>query len=62
MSELIYAIVLVFLGLYNWRITNKLVEAEEQIDGYNHLILQMAEELEALGSPHVKVIRDETVQ
>jgi beta-mannanase len=57
--ELLYALVLVLLGLYNWRITDKLVDAEIALEEYNNIILQMAEELESLGSPNVKIHHNE---
>jgi len=57
--ELLYAAVLVFLGIYNWRITDKLVDAEITLEQYNDLIISMAEELESLGSPNVKIQRNE---
>jgi hypothetical protein len=57
--EIAYAVVLVLLGIYNWRITDKLVDAEIALEEYNNIILQMAEELESLGSPNVKIQRNE---
>jgi hypothetical protein len=57
--ELLYAAVLVFLGIYNWRITDKLVDAEITLEQYNDLIISMAEELESLGSPNVTIQRNE---
>lgn len=47
------------LGIYNWVITSKYQDAKEQINNYNQLIIEMATELESLGSPNVKVIRNE---
>ena len=47
------------LGLYNWYITTKYHNAKEQITEAHELILQMARELQDLGSPNVKVIERE---
>lgn len=49
--ELLYAAVLIGLGIYNWKLTNKLNE-------YNDLIVAMAIELEQLGSPNIKIDRE----
>jgi len=46
---------LVLLGVYNWKLTNDLQEAYDQIDLANELILGMAHELQEYGSPNVKV-------
>jgi hypothetical protein len=59
MIELLYAIALIVLGIYNWFITNRLVNATITIQEYNEMILNMAEELESLGSPNVKITRNE---
>lgn len=59
MIELLYAGVLVGLGIYNWRIASRLYEAELMLDEYNELILNMAVELEELGSPNIKITKNE---
>lgn len=60
MNELfLLSLALVALGIYNWKLTNKLAEANETLDEYNSMIMEMALELEKLGSPNVKVYRNE---
>ena len=39
--------------------SNRIQELEEQINSYNDLVLGMAEELQELGSPNVKVVERE---
>jgi len=55
---LLVALVL-FLGVYNWRLITQVNDQEEQIAMANDLILTMAEELQSLGSPNVKVVERE---
>lgn len=50
---------LIGLGIYNWIITSKYQDLKEQIEIANDLIIQMATELQELGSPNVKVIKSE---
>jgi len=59
MMELIYAGVLVGLGIHNWIISSRLYKAEVILEEYNDIIVSMATELESLGSPNVKIIKDE---
>jgi len=46
---------IIVLGIYNWKLTDELYSAYEQIDLANELILGMAHELQDYGSPNVKV-------
>jgi len=55
---LLVALVL-FLGAYNWRLITQVNDQEEQLEMANDLILTMAEELQSLGSPNVKVVNRE---
>jgi cell division protein FtsL len=50
---------IIVLGVYNWNMNNRIQDLEEQIDSYNDLVLSMAEELQELGSPNVKVVERE---
>jgi len=50
---------IIILGVYNWIMSNRIQELEEQINSYNDLVLGMAEELQELGSPNVKVVERE---
>ncbi len=47
------------LGIYNWYITTKYYKARDQVTEAHELIVQMARELQDLGSPNVKVIERE---
>jgi hypothetical protein len=50
---------IIILGVYNWIMSNRIQDLEEQIDSYNDLVLGMAEELQELGSPNVKIVERE---
>jgi len=52
---IIYAAVILWLGIKNWNLSTALSELEEQNDIQHNLILSMAKELEKLGSPNVSV-------
>lgn len=58
-GELLYAAVLIGLGWYNWRATNIIVDLQDTLEEYNSIIVSMATELESLGSPNVKIVKDE---
>jgi hypothetical protein len=50
---------IIILGVYNWIMSNRIQDLEQQIDSYNDLVLGMAEELQELGSPNVKIVERE---
>ena len=52
---ILYAVVMLWLGIKNWNLSTELSEAQEQNDIQHNLILSMAQELEKLGSPNVSV-------
>ena len=52
---LLESLVILWLGILNWRLASKLHTAEEQSDIQHNLILSMAKELSGLGSPNVAV-------
>jgi len=47
---------IVGLGIYNWQLQTKIADLEEQIDHFMEMVLEMANELQDLGSPNVKVM------
>lgn len=59
---LLLSITLIVLGLWNWQLQTKLNEANEQISEYQELLVDLATELQDLGSPNVKVIDVKSTQ
>lgn len=49
---------LLALGAYNWHLHTVIQDLNEQIDNFMEMIMEMAKELQDLGSPNVKVIND----
>ena len=57
MIEQIYLLVgvVIWLGILNWRLSSKNNDLEEQNEIQHNLILSMAKELKAFGSPNVSI-------
>ena len=53
---LILSAALIGLGVFNWHLNNKLEEANNLVTEYEELLVQLATELQELGSPNVKVL------
>jgi hypothetical protein len=54
----ILAITLVALGAYNWHLHTIIQDLNEQLDNFMDMVMEMAKELQDLGSPNVKVLHD----
>jgi hypothetical protein len=52
------AITLVALGAYNWHLHTVIQGLNDQIDNFLEMVMEMAKELQELGSPNVKVVDD----
>jgi len=52
------AITLVALGAYNWHLHTIIQDLNEQLDNFMEMVMEMAKELQDLGSPNVKVLHD----
>ena len=52
------AISLVALGAYNWHLHTIIQGLNDQIDNFLEMVMEMAKELQELGSPNVKVVDD----
>jgi hypothetical protein len=52
------AITLVALGAYNWHLHTIIQGLNDQIDNFLEMVMEMAKELQELGSPNVKVVDD----
>ena len=44
------------LGAYNWHLHTVIQGLNEQIDNFLEMVMEMAKELQDLGSPNVKVL------
>jgi hypothetical protein len=51
-------ITLVALGAYNWHLHTVIQGLNDQIDNFLEMVMEMAKELQELGSPNVKVVDD----
>jgi hypothetical protein len=47
---------LLALGAYNWHLHTVIQGLNEQIDNFLEMVMEMAKELQDLGSPNVKVL------
>jgi len=54
------AISLVALGAYNWHLHTIIQSLNDQVDNFLEMVMEMAKELQELGSPNVKVVDDKT--
>jgi hypothetical protein len=52
------AISLVALGAYNWHLHTIIQGLNDQLDNFLEMVMEMAKELQELGSPNVKVVDD----
>lgn len=52
------AISLVALGVYNWHLHTIIQGLNDQLDNFLEMVMEMAKELQELGSPNVKVVDD----
>jgi hypothetical protein len=52
------AITLVALGAYNWHLHTVIQGLNDQLDNFLEMVMEMAKELQELGSPNVKVVDD----
>jgi len=52
------AISLVALGAYNWHLHTIIQGLNDQLDNFLEMVMDMAKELQELGSPNVKVVDD----
>jgi len=52
------AISLVALGAYNWHLHAIIQGLNDQLDNFLEMVMEMAKELQELGSPNVKVVDD----
>ena len=60
MNEIILlSVALVGVGAYNWWITDQYHAMKTQCENYLDMVMSMAEELQELGSPNVKVVKNE---
>jgi hypothetical protein len=44
------------LGGYNWHLHTIIQDLNEQVDNFMEMVMEMAKELQDLGSPNVKVL------
>lgn len=58
-TTLLLVVTLLGLGGYNWYLHSIIQDLNEQIDNFMEMIMEMAKELQALGSPNVKVLDEE---
>ena len=49
---------LVALGAYNWHLHTIIQGLNDQINNFLEMVMEMAKELQELGSPNVKVVDD----
>jgi choline-glycine betaine transporter len=46
------------LGAYNWHLHTIIQGLNEQLNNFMDMVMEMAKELQELGSPNVKVLHD----
>jgi len=51
-------ITLVALGAYNWHLHTVIQGLNDQLNNFLEMVMEMAKELQELGSPNVKVVDD----
>ena len=56
--ELLLAITLIGLGIYNYKLLNRIKDQQQQISSYHEACMSMARELTKLGSPNVEITDD----
>lgn len=44
------------LGAYNWHLHTIIQDLNDQLDNFLEMVMEMAKELQSLGSPNVKVV------
>jgi len=49
---------LIALGAYNWHLHTVIQGLKDQLDNFLEMVMEMAKELQELGSPNVKVVDD----
>jgi hypothetical protein len=54
----ILTITLVALGAYNWHLHTIIQDLNDQLNNFLEMVMEMAKELQELGSPNVKVVDD----
>jgi len=54
----ILMITLVALGAYNWHLHTIIQGLNDQLNNFLEIVMEMAKELQELGSPNVKVVDD----
>lgn len=52
----ILTVLTLVLGAYNWHLQSKIQDLNDQIDNFLEMVMEMAKELQDLGSPNVKVV------
>jgi len=57
-TTVMLSISLVALGAYNWHLHTIIQGLNEQVDNFLEMVMEMAKELQELGSPNVKVVDD----
>lgn len=57
-TTMLLVVSLIALGGYNWHLHTVIQDLNEQIDNFMEMVMEMAKELQDLGSPNVKVIHD----
>ena len=46
------------LGVYLTHLINKVKDLEEQVESYHEMVIEMAKELQALGSDNVRIYQE----
>jgi cell division protein FtsL len=46
------------LGAYNWHLNTVIQDLNDQIDNFLEMVMEMAKELQELGSPNVRIAND----
>lgn len=59
-TTLLLVVTLLGLGGYNWYLQNVIQDLNEQIDNFMEMIMEMAKELQSLGSTNVRIVDEET--
>lgn len=57
-TTMLLVVSLIALGGYNWHLHTVIQDLNDQIDNFMEMVMEMAKELQDLGSPNVKVVHD----
>jgi hypothetical protein len=57
-TNLILIVTVLGLGAYNWHLHTIIQGLNDQLDNFLEMVMEMAKELQDLGSPNVRIVDD----